>query len=410
MRITRPWLSGHSNARLETLNSLLSPQGCASSWRIARLFPVQNRFNALNAGDPLGPDVATRSGDVEKTKIMPKHIARLLVLLVLFATIAYGAKQYFTVSSYYLYGHYRGNSVADIASQKPEFMGPAFCASCHVAQSTAWANGVHNSAAAGKVVKCEVCHGPAGRRDVKGPFEIASTGPTHPIGVKMTIPTDTARLCTLCHEQIAGRPVQQPQIVVAEHAGSLQCTTCHDPHSPRTIAGAVVAGETAGDVAAGQATAAVCAACHSAPHTIGPRLVGQNTVYLAEAIAAYKAGTRDNPMMRAVVENMGDADIRNVAAYYSSQSCQAVPSEANAAANKAAAVAANCTVCHGANGIARQPAWPNLAGQSQNYLVGALKSYQDSSRKNPLMSAMAKDLRDTDAATLVAYFAGVGCK
>jgi len=341
---------------------------------------------------------------------MPKHIVRLLVVMVLFGAVAYGAKQYFTVASFYLYGHYRANSVADIASEKPEFMGPAFCAPCHVAQSTAWASGVHDSTATGKVVKCEVCHGPAGGRDVpKNPYLAASTGPTHPTNLKMSIPADTARLCTLCHEQIAGRPAQQPQIVVTEHAGSLQCATCHDPHSPKMIAGAAVAGGMAGDAAAGQATAAACAACHSAPYTVGPRLAGQNAAYLADAVAAYKSGARSNPMMGAVAQGLSDADIGNVAAYFASQSCQAAPAEQNSAA-RAAADAANCTVCHGATGIARRPAWPNLAGQSRDYLLATLKSYHDGSRKNPQMSAIAKDLGDTDAANLAAYFAGVGCK
>ena len=341
---------------------------------------------------------------------MPKHIVRLLILMVLLGAVAYGAKQYFTVASFYLYGHYRGNSVADIASEKPEFLGTAFCAPCHVAQNTAWASGVHDNVAQGKAVKCEVCHGPAGGRDVpKNPYLAATTGPTHPTNLKMSIPTDTARLCTLCHERIAGRPAQQPQIVVAEHAGSLQCTTCHDPHSPMTIAGAVPAGATAGDAVAGQATATVCATCHSAPYTVGPNLAGQKVAYLADAIAAYKAGARANPMMGAVAQGLNDADIRNVTAYYASQSCRAAPAKENAAAH-AAASADNCTVCHGVNGIARQPAWPNLAGQSQDYLVAALKSYRDGSRKNPSMSAITKDLRDTDAANLAAYFAGVGCK
>jgi len=342
---------------------------------------------------------------------MPKHIVRLLVLMVLLGAIAYGAKQYFTVASFYLYGHYRGNSVADIASEKPEFMGPAFCAPCHVAQSTAWASGVHDSPEKAKVVKCEVCHGPAGGRDVpKNPYTAVSTGPTHPTNLKMSVPTDTARLCTLCHERITGRPAQQPQIVVAEHAGSLQCATCHDPHSPKTIAGSVVAGGTAGDAAAGQATAAACAACHSPPYAVAPRLAGQNAAYIADAIAAYKAGTRSNPMMGPLVQNLSEADIRNVAAYYANQTCQAVPGADVGAQNKAAAEAANCTVCHGANGIARQPAWPNLAGHSQDYLSAALKSYHDGGRKNPMMSAIVKDLRDTDAAQVAAYFAGIGCK
>ncbi len=330
--------------------------------------------------------------------------------MVLFGAVAYGAKQYFTVSSYYAYGHYRGDSVAQMASQKPKLMGTAYCAQCHVAQSTAWTGGVHNNPAQGKAVKCEVCHGPAGGRDAVGPFEIASTGPTHPINVKMLIPTDTARLCTNCHERIAGRPAQQPQIVIADHAGTLQCTTCHDPHSPRTIAGSVVAGAVAGDAAAGQAMAAACAACHSAPYKMGPSLAGQNAAYLADAIAAYKAGTRDNPVMRAMVQSLSDANIRDVSAYFAAQACRSAESNETGGTDKAVATGANCIVCHGTNGVARQPAWPNLGGQSKDYLVSALKSYRDGGHKNPQMSAITKDLRDPDIATLATYFAGVGCK
>src|ERR1039458_6806703 len=51
---------------------------------------------------------------------MPRHIVRLLLLMVAFAVLAYGAKQFFTVDSFYEYGHYRGKSVAEIAAEKPE--------------------------------------------------------------------------------------------------------------------------------------------------------------------------------------------------------------------------------------------------------------------------------------------------
>ena len=167
------------------------------------------------------------------------------------------------------YGHYRGNAVADIASDKPKFQGSASCAPCHAAQSTEWSSGVHHNVALGKAVQCEVCHGPGGSRDVKGMFENVSTGNVHPNNLKMAVPTDTAKLCTLCHEQMTGRPAQQPQIIVATHAGTLQCTTCHNPHSPMTIAGSVVAGATAGDAAAGKTAATVCAGCHAAPAARG---------------------------------------------------------------------------------------------------------------------------------------------
>ena len=122
--------------------------------------------------------------------------------------------------------------MADIASDKPKYKGSAYCESCHAEQFAAWSKGVHNRRDIGKIVRCEVCHGAAGERDVGACLSIwrpARIIPKPEAGV----PTDTRKLCTLCHEKMTGRPVQQRQIVVAEHAGTQQCTVCHNPHSPK---------------------------------------------------------------------------------------------------------------------------------------------------------------------------------
>ena len=170
-----------------------------------------------------------------------------------FAVLAYGAKQFFTVDSFYQYGHYRGASVADIASDKPKYKGTAYCASCHAPQLAEWANGIHNRPDIGKVVRCEVCHSASGDRDVRGTFEHVSTGPEHPKNLKMAVPSDTRQLCTLCHERMTGRPLQQRQIVVAEHAGTQQCSVCHNPHSPRLNLVSAASTAQTGDAAAGKA-------------------------------------------------------------------------------------------------------------------------------------------------------------
>ena len=85
---------------------------------------------------------------------MPRHIFRLVLLIAACAVLAYGAKRVFTVSSFYEYGHYRGDSVAEIASDKPKYKGVGYCAQCHAEQVADWFKGVHNSANAGRVVKC----------------------------------------------------------------------------------------------------------------------------------------------------------------------------------------------------------------------------------------------------------------
>lgn len=67
--------------------------------------------------------------------------------------------------------------------------------------------------------------------------------------------------------------------------------------------------------------------------------------------------------------------------------------------------AAVCIACHGANGQASIPTYPNLAGQHPEYMVAALKQYRDGGRNNAIMVPMAKALSDEDMKNVAAYFA-----
>ena len=309
---------------------------------------------------------------------MPRHIVRLILIMVGFAVLAYGAKQFFTVDSFYQYGHYRGSSVADIASDKPKYKGTAYCASCHAPQLAEWANGIHNRPDIGKIVRCEVCHSAGGERDVRGTFEHVSTGPDHPKNLKMTVPKDTRQLCTLCHERMTGRPLQQRQIVVAEHAGTQQCSVCHNPHSPRLNLVSAASAAPAGDAAAGNAKAAACAGCHG-PEGVsvnlpGPTLAGQREAYLVDALKAYITGTRSDPMMTAGAQGLSDDDAANIAAYYAGAKCVSSLDATKQAALQDKTTAAKCAACHGADGNSTNPSWPNLVGLSKAHLVSALKA------------------------------------
>lgn len=78
----------------------------------------------------------------------------------------------------------------------------------------------------------------------------------------------------------------------------------------------------AGDAKAGRQKAdSVCAVCHGldgvAKIAEAPNLAGQNENYLIEQITAFKSGERKNEMMSVVVQDLSDADIENLAAYYS---------------------------------------------------------------------------------------------
>jgi cytochrome c553 len=80
----------------------------------------------------------------------------------------------------------------------------------------------------------------------------------------------------------------------------------------------------AGDVASGQKKSQACAACHGAdgstPTTPDfPRIGGQYRDYLYKALKDYKSGARKNPIMAGQVANLSDADMADLAAYFSRQ-------------------------------------------------------------------------------------------
>lgn len=79
----------------------------------------------------------------------------------------------------------------------------------------------------------------------------------------------------------------------------------------------------AADAAAGKAKSVICAACHGANgismSPIWPNLAGQKEMYLAKQIKAFRDGTRKDPTMAPMVAGLSDADIANLAAYYSAQ-------------------------------------------------------------------------------------------
>lgn len=78
----------------------------------------------------------------------------------------------------------------------------------------------------------------------------------------------------------------------------------------------------AGDAAAGKAKAATCAGCHGAngvsANNLWPNLKGQKADYLVKQLKAFRDGQRQDPMMGGMAKSLTDADIANLAAFYSS--------------------------------------------------------------------------------------------
>lgn len=324
---------------------------------------------------------------------MPKHIARLVALVIGFFAVAAFAKWLLTADSFYRFGHFRANSVTEIASQEPAYQTPRYCQSCHAERYAQWSANSH------KTVICEVCHG-------------AAQG--HPQNGKLPIPADTRKLCTLCHQRLVARPRAQPQIDVAQHAGNNQCIACHNPHSPK-LAGAVAT--IAGNAAeGGKKHAVTCASCHGekaiSPNDTWPNLAGQNAAYLVRILAAFKSGAQKDAMMSPMAETLDDAEIQNLATYYAGLSCGGTATAAPGADVAAGKVLAdkNCATCHGATGIPGNAGWPKLAGQKAEYLANTLKAFRGGIRKDPIMSGVVRGLSDTDIANLAGYYAAQSCR
>lgn len=182
-------------------------------------------------------------------------------------------------------------------------------------------------------------------------------------------------------------------------------------------------GQTGGDPAKGQATAAMCAGCHGmdgnavVPGT--PSLAGQHAAYLAKQLAQFKAGVRANPIMAGMSAPLSDEDMKNVAAWFASQTLKPA-----VAKDEKLAVAGQklwrggdlqkgipaCAGCHGPAGAGLPAQYPRLAGMAPDYTEAQLKSFRAGERANDpekMMQAIAAKMSDADIKAVAEYAAGL---
>jgi cytochrome c553 len=77
----------------------------------------------------------------------------------------------------------------------------------------------------------------------------------------------------------------------------------------------------AGDVKAGRTKALMCQACHGldglSKTPDAPNIAAQIEPYIVAQLQAYKSGARKNDAMSVVAPSLSDADIEDLAAYFS---------------------------------------------------------------------------------------------
>jgi cytochrome c553 len=178
-----------------------------------------------------------------------------------------------------------------------------------------------------------------------------------------------------------------------------------------------------GNVAAGQAKAAVCAGCHGADGNGGadplwPRLAGQDPAYIAKQLADFKSGARKDPIMAGMVAGLNAADMRNIGAYYASLKPKPGAARDAQLAKQGEKVyrggdakmgVSACMSCHGPSGHGIPPRFPKVSGQNAAYARKQLLAFKAGSRANDneIMTRIAFRMSEQEIKAVSEYMAGL---
>ena len=172
----------------------------------------------------------------------------------------------------------------------------------------------------------------------------------------------------------------------------------------------------------------VCVACHGADGNsaaaANPILAGQGADYLYKQLKNFKAvdgkpAARNNAIMGGMVAALSDDDMKNLAAWFSSQKLKpAVAKDETKVAlgqkiwrqgDFKKGVPA-CAGCHGPAGAGLPAQYPRLAGQYAEYTEAQLKAFRNDERNNDpekMMRIVAAKMSDAEMKAVAEYAAGL---
>lgn len=169
----------------------------------------------------------------------------------------------------------------------------------------------------------------------------------------------------------------------------------------------------------GATLAQQCSMCHGArgtatPGTDAPTLASQPASGIYKQLRDFKSGHRTSVIMQALVANLGDRDMRDLAEYYAVQPRE-IPATADDSGRDAPRIVSNgaplrnvgaCATCHSA-GVGRA-ATPVLDGLPEAYLRQQLIAFRAGHRANDINRQMrnaAHGLTNEEIEAIAGYYA-----
>ena len=110
--------------------------------------------------------------------------------------------------------------------------------------------------------------------------------------------------------------------------------------------------------------------------------------------------------MRLYVTGLSDAQIRDIAAFYSVQKSQAAESGKTLVKD----LTDRCDRCHNPGAEIAGMAVPKIRGQDRDYLVMALRAYRDGRRESSMMHNMSLPYSDSVIESLATAYASQPAK
>jgi cytochrome c553 len=177
-----------------------------------------------------------------------------------------------------------------------------------------------------------------------------------------------------------------------------------------------IASVNAQSISAGEHKHGFCASCHGINgrsfKVNYPILAGQTAPYILHELQDFKEGRRSDPTMDAIMPQLSDEDMRDLAAFFAASEPFSSPSESDpikTSRGKKLAEREQCASCHLGGADAGGGGIPRIEGQHRNYMVKQLKDFKSGRRANDggLMQHIAQSITDSDIEDLGNYFSGM---